>query len=114
LPTAAEFVPDQSEAAFHAPAGTNAYAADDVSVASASDRAANRESQILYEMGLGVLASPHLLLCCCWRTTDRTDSDDSLTMASLKVMVMSSDRSSGFRPGFTFDAIRKARIIKHS
>lgn len=57
------------------------------------------KSQILYEMALGVLASPHLLLCCCCRTTDRTDSDDSLTMASLNVMVMSSDPSSGFRPG---------------
>ena len=30
MPTAAEAVPDQSEAAFQAPAGTNAYAANDV------------------------------------------------------------------------------------
>jgi hypothetical protein len=70
------------------------------------------KSHILYDMGLGVLASPHLLLCCCCRTTDRTDSDDSLTMASLKVMVMSSDQSSGFRPGFKSGAVRKARTGK--
>ena len=41
MPTAAEAVPDQSEAAFQAATGTNAYAADDVSVAAASDRAAD-------------------------------------------------------------------------
>lgn len=40
LATAAEAAPDQSEAAIQAPAGNNA--ADDVSVAAASDRAADR------------------------------------------------------------------------
>ena len=55
-------------------------------------------SHMLYDKGAEVLVSPHLLLCCCCRTNDRTDKDESLTKASLKVMEMSSDRSSGLRP----------------
>ena len=45
-----------------------------------------------------MLLSPQRRLCSCCRTRDRISSDDSLTMASLKVMVMSSERSSGSRP----------------
>lgn len=64
-------------------------------------------SHMLYDMGDDVVVSPHLRLCCCCRTRERTDNDDSLTMASLKVMVMSSDRSSGFSPA-------KGTVLKHN
>ena len=55
-------------------------------------------SHMLYDNGAVALLSPQRRFCSCCRTRDRISSDDSLTMASLKVMVMSSDRSSGSKP----------------
>ena len=59
MPTAAEAVPDQSEAAIQAPTGTNAYAADDVSVASASDRGQLLLYQLRSQHGLSEQATQH-------------------------------------------------------